>query len=153
MTEESDARIERLEKVSQDQQGQLAEITELLKTLVRDKAQAIVQQNSATQLEQRREDPAYPQGFTPSYTQAQPMPQMGGFPYGYALPPTQTHEVGQNSGANTVDPITIPDLDDPKEQENIRKESLEQSESNEAQRKLELIEERLRMVEGTMHTV
>ena len=31
----------------------------------------------------------------------------------------------------------------------MRKESLEQSESNEAQRKLELIEERLRMVEGS----
>ena len=45
-------------------------------------------------------------------------------------------------------PIAIPDLDDPKEQEKIKKESLEQSKSNEAQRKLELIEERLRMVEG-----
>ena len=90
MAEESDARIERLEKASQDQQGQLAEITELLKTLVRDKAQAAVQQNSATQSEQRREDPAYPQGFTPPYPQAQPMPQMGGFPYGYA-PPQRKH--------------------------------------------------------------
>ena len=60
------------------------------------------------------------------------MPQMGGFPYDYAPLPTQTHEVGQNSGANTVDPIIISDLDDPKEQEKIRKESLEQSESNEA---------------------
>ena len=48
-----------------------------------------------------------------------------------------------------VDPIVVPDLDDPKEQERIRKESSEQSESNEAQRKLELIEERLRMVEGS----
>ena len=43
MTEESDARIERLEKASQDQHGQLAKITELLKTLVRDKAQAAEQ--------------------------------------------------------------------------------------------------------------
>ena len=45
--------------------------------------------------------------------------------------------------------IAVPNFDDPKEQEKIRKESLEQSESNEAQRKLELIEERLRMVEGS----
>ena len=37
MTEESDAKIERLEKVSQDQQGQMAEMMELLRTLVRDK--------------------------------------------------------------------------------------------------------------------
>ena len=132
MAEETDARIERLEKASQDQQGQLAEITELLKTLVRDKAQAAVQQNNATQPEQRGEDPVYPPGFTPSYTQVHPMPQMGGFPYGYAPPPMQTHEVGQNSGTNMADPITVPDLDDPKEQEKIRNESLEQSESNEA---------------------
>ena len=90
MTEESDARIERLEKASQDQQGQLAKITELLKTLVREKAQAAVQQNSAAQPEQKREDLAYPQGFTPPYTQAQAMPQMGGFPYGYA-PPQPKH--------------------------------------------------------------
>ena len=48
-----------------------------------------------------------------------------------------------------TDPIAVPDLDDPKEQEKMRKESSEQSESNEAQRKLELIEERLRMVEGS----
>ena len=75
------------------------------------------------------------------------MPQMGGFSYGYAPPPTQTYEVGQNSGANMADPITILNFDDPKEQEKLRKESLEESESNEAQRKLELLEERLKVVE------
>ena len=48
-----------------------------------------------------------------------------------------------------TDPIAVPNLVDPKEQEKIRKESLEQSKSNEAQQKLELIEERLRMVEGS----
>ena len=48
-----------------------------------------------------------------------------------------------------ADPIAVPDLDDPKEQEKIRKESSEQFESNEAQRKLELIEKCLRMVEGS----
>ena len=45
--------------------------------------------------------------------------------------------------------ITVPDLDDPKEQEKLRRESSEQSESNEAQRKFELIEERLKAVEGS----
>ena len=48
-----------------------------------------------------------------------------------------------------TDPIAVSNLVDPKEQEKIRKESLEQSKSNEAQQKLELIEERLRMVEGS----
>ena len=68
--------------------------------------------------------------------------------YGYAPPSTQVNEVGQNSRANMANPIAVPDLDDLKEQEKIRKESSEQLESNEAQRKLELIEKRLRMVEG-----
>ena len=79
--------------------------------------------------------------------QAPSMQQDGGFPYGYAPPPTQVNKVGQNSGANTADPITILDLDDPKEQEKIRKESSEQSENNEAQRKLEHIEECLKAME------
>ena len=53
------------------------------------------------------------------------MQQAGGFPYDYAPPPTRVNEVGQNLRENTVDPITILDLDDLKEQEKIRKESLE----------------------------
>ena len=61
---------------------------EMLKTLVRDKAQATSQQNGVAQPEQRRKDPAYPSGFAPLYVQAQPMPQMEGFPYSYAPPPT-----------------------------------------------------------------
>ena len=59
------------------------------------------------------------------------------------------NEVGQNSGANTADPIMVPNLDDPKEREKLRRESSEQSENNEAQRKLELLEERLNVVEGS----
>ena len=77
------------------------------------------------------------------------MPQMEGFPYGYPSPPAQINEMGENSRENMADPIAVSDLDDPKEQEKMRKESLEQSENNEAQRKLKLIEERLRMVEGS----
>ena len=41
------------------------------------------------------------------------------------------------------------DLDDLKEQEKIWKESSKQSENNEAQRKLELIEKRLKAMEGS----
>ena len=48
-----------------------------------------------------------------------------------------------------AEPITVPDLDDPKEQEKLRRESSEQSENNEAQRKLKLIEERLKAMEGS----
>ena len=38
MARESDAKIEHLEKASQDQQGQMAKMIEMLKTLVRDTA-------------------------------------------------------------------------------------------------------------------
>ena len=64
-------------------------------------------------------------------TQTPPMLQVEGFPYGYAPPPMRVNEVGQNSGENMAEPITIPDLDDPKEQEKLRKESSEQSKNNE----------------------
>ena len=123
--------------------------------MIRDKGQASGPdpQNETTQLDPKREEPVYPAGFNPPYApnihmaQAPPMQQVEEFPYGYAPPPLRTDEVGQNLGANMADPIAVPDLDDPKEQEKMRKESSEQSESNETQRKLELIEERLRMVE------
>ena len=95
MAEKNDARIEWLEKASQYQQGQMVEMMEMLRTLVRDKAQATSPgpQNNAAHLEQRRENPAYPQGFTLPYVQAQPLPQMEGFPYGYPSPPVQKNEV------------------------------------------------------------
>ena len=58
------------------------------------------------------------------------------------------NEGGQNSGANEADPIMVSNLDDPREQEKLRGESSDQCENNEAQRKLELIEERLKAMEG-----
>ena len=61
------------------------------------------------------------------------MQRVEGFPYDYVSPLTRVNEVGQNSGKNTADPIIIPDLDDPNEQEKIWKESSKQSENNEAQ--------------------
>ena len=48
-----------------------------------------------------------------------------------------------------AEPITVQDLDDPKEQEKLRRESSKQSENNEAQRKLELTKERLKAMEGS----
>ena len=74
MAEESDARIERLEKASQDQHEQMAEMMEMLRTLVREKAQAVGQQSNAAHPKPRREDPAYPQGFILPYAKMQSMP-------------------------------------------------------------------------------
>ena len=76
------------------------------------------------------------------------MQQAEEFPYGSMPPPTRVNEVGQNFEANAANPIMVPNLDDPKEQEKLRKESSEQSENNEAQRKLELIEEHFKAMEG-----
>ena len=59
------------------------------------------------------------------------------------------NEVGQSSRANMADPIAIPNLDDPKKQEKIKKESTKQSKHDEAQQKLQLIEERLKIIEGS----
>ena len=111
----------------------MAKMMELIRTLIKDKGQAsgLDPQNEIAQYDQRREKPVYLMGFTLLYApnvnmaQAPPMQQAGGFPYGYAPPPTRVNEVGQNSRENTVVPITISDLDDPKEQEKIRKESSE----------------------------
>ena len=157
MTEESETRFERLERSHQETREQIAEMIEMIRALVREKGKAAApnSQNETAQLDLRREEFVYPVGFTPPYTsnvhvaQAPLLQQAGGFPYGYALPPTRVNEVWQNSGENTTDPITILDLDDSKEQEKIRKESSKQSENNEAQRKLELIEERLKAMEGS----
>ena len=131
MAEESDARIKRLEKDSQESRAQITEM-ELIKTLIRDKGQALGSdpQNKTAQPDQKREEPVYLAGFTLPYAlnihmaQAPPIQQVRGFPYGYAPPPLRTNKVGQNSGANMVNPIVVSDLDDPKEQEKMKKESL-----------------------------
>ena len=106
MAEENDAQIERLEKESQESRAQMSEMTELIRTLIRDKRQALDPnpQNETAQIDQRREDVVYPPGYTPSYTpnvhmaQAPPIQQVREFPYGYTPPPSRVNEVGQNSG-------------------------------------------------------
>ena len=101
---------------------------EFIRTLIKDKGPASGPnpQIETAQPDQRREDVVYPPGYTPPYApnihmaQAQPMQQAGGFSYGYAPPRTRVNEIGQNSGANEADPIMVPNLDDPKEQEKLR---------------------------------
>ena len=124
MAEESDARIDRLEKESQESRAQMSKMMKLIRTLIRDKGQASGSnpQNEIVQTDQRREDVIYPLGYTPPYApkvhmaQTPPMQQAGGFPYSYAPPPTRVNEIGQNSGQNTTEPIMVPDLDDLREQ-------------------------------------
>ena len=90
MAEETDARIERLERESQESRAQITKMIELIRTLIRDKGPALGPnpQNETAQPDQRREDGVYPPGYTPPYApnihmaQAPPMQQAGGFPYG-----------------------------------------------------------------------
>ena len=67
MAEESDARIEQLEKDSQESRAQIAKMIELIRTLIKDKGRAssLGPQNEIAQPDQRREEPIYPTGFTP----------------------------------------------------------------------------------------
>ena len=96
MAKESNAQIERLEKESQESRAQISKMMELIRILIKDKEQASSPGplNETGQLDQRREEPVYPAGFTPSYApnvhmaQTPSMQQAGGFPYGYAPPPT-----------------------------------------------------------------
>ena len=75
---------------------------ELIRTLIKDKGPASGPnpQIETVQPDQRKEDVVYPPGYTPPYAtnvhmaQAPPMQQAGGFPYGYAPPPTQVNEIG-----------------------------------------------------------
>ena len=121
MAEKTDARFEQLEKESQESRAQMAEMMELIRTLIRDKGQAPGPgaQNETAPTDQKREEPVYPPKYTPPYApnvhmaQAPPMQQVGGFPYIYAPPSMRVNEMGQNSGANVADPIAVPDLDNP----------------------------------------
>ena len=78
------------ERSHQETREQISEMMEMIRALVREKRQVAAPspQNGAAQSKLKREDPAYPQGSVPLYAQTQPMHQIGGFPYGYAPPPT-----------------------------------------------------------------
>ena len=110
MAEETDARFERLEKESQESWAQMTEMMELIRTLIKDKGSASGPnpQNETAQPDHRREDVACPPGYTPPYApnvhmaQVPPMQQAGGFPYGYAPPPTRVNEGAQNYGAKRL---------------------------------------------------
>ena len=58
MTEENDAQIEWLKKDNQESRAQIAEMMELIRTLIKDKGQASGPdpQNETTQYDQRREE-------------------------------------------------------------------------------------------------
>ncbi|XP_017970376.1 PREDICTED: uncharacterized protein LOC108660637 [Theobroma cacao] len=71
----------------------------------------------------------------------------------YNAPPPlghqSTHEqFGPYFGINPAKPIHVPDLDNPKEQEKLRNDSSQTGENEKDQKKYDLLEERLRAIEG-----
>ena len=76
------------------------------------------------------------------------MPPVGGYPYTYMPHPVmQMPNMGQQVDVNVADPLVVLDLDDSKKQEKLATDAYEQAD-NEALLKFELIEERLRVMEG-----
>ncbi|XP_017984344.1 PREDICTED: uncharacterized protein LOC18586957 [Theobroma cacao] len=102
----------------------------------------------------QRDDPPYPPRFTPPHAQTSQRfhPQVMPSVY-YNAPPSMGHQpthgqFGLYSGINPAEPIHVPDLDDPKEQEKLRKDSSQTGENEKDQKKYDLLEERLRAIEG-----
>ena len=83
----------------------------------------------------------------------QSMPLEGVYTYTYAPPPlAQPPSVPVPSilvsGANPVDPMIMPNLDDPQEQEKLKSSDPVTAEDTEVQKKYNLLEERIRAIEG-----
>ncbi|XP_022751308.1 uncharacterized protein LOC111300005, partial [Durio zibethinus] len=162
MAEENTARFERVERVQEEIQervieiqqrieAQMAELRQLLIGSMKGKGVAGV---SRTGDEVNVEEPLYPPGFTPPQVQIQvprgihiPPPSAQPYPYVNHSANQQPTHLNANSGPIPVDPIMVPNLDDPVEQE----KSHEMSEpviNSKIQDKYDQLEERLKAVEG-----
>ena len=69
MAEEDETRFEWLERSHQEIREQISEMMEMIRALVREKGKAAAPnpQNETAQTDQRRKEPVYLTGFTPSY--------------------------------------------------------------------------------------
>ena len=161
MAEENALKVERLEKSHQEMKEHMTEMKETMEAMMNMMKNMMKGKNSGENTDTpnvaipqgaKKEEPTfpmvytYPQGQTSQGTYPTMFPQSGGFPVIYPTAPmVQTTNVGQQVGANMMDTLTVPDLDDPNEQEKLMmKDSLEQAD-NEAQLKFDLIEERLNL--------
>ena len=91
----------------------------------------------------------HPQAQTSQRTYPTMIPQLGGFPviYPSALM-VQMMNAGQQVEAIMMDMLIVPDLDDPNEREKLMVKDTIGQVDNEAQLKFDLIQERLRAMEG-----
>ncbi|XP_017972276.1 PREDICTED: uncharacterized protein LOC108661075 [Theobroma cacao] len=165
MEEEQRERMDRMERAQEEMREQLAKMMELMMSLSKGKRAieepAPSENPPAQDSRNQRDDPSYPPGFTPPHAQTSQRvhPQVMPSVYYNAPPPLghqPTHgQFGSYPGINPAEPINVPDLDDPKEQEKLRKDSSQTGENEKDQKKYDLLEERLRVIEevdrfGTM---
>ena len=147
MEEEQSDRIEKMEKAQEEMKGQLAQITELLKNL--SKGKGVKEEVQEREQQTNIEDPIYPPGFGPNPSQTS---QGGGHPFAYTTMPQMFGQaLGQtlpSQGVRFADPIEVPNLDDPKEIEKLKVKQVEEKVEAKSQQKINMLEERLRVVEG-----
>ncbi|EOY31579.1 Uncharacterized protein TCM_038513 [Theobroma cacao] len=144
--------MDKIEKKQEEIMGQLSKILELIST---DKGKKVAGSSGTPEDVQQTEtntDPVYPPGFTPPPVRnaSIPMPSVGQYPFfGMPIGPPPTYAQQRPiGGASPSDPIFVPDLDDPKEQEKLKCGSFESKDNPDTHKKFDLFEERLRMVEG-----
>ena len=126
MEEENFAKIERMEIMQEKIQEKLDQVLEMMANLVKGKGftdNPSSQEGSISQeVGHSREDPPYLPGFAPLQAQISHgthvpiMQPAGGYVYTYTLPLNGQPPVQEpHSGASPMNPILVPDLDNPKE--------------------------------------
>ncbi|WRX24190.1 Retrotransposon gag domain - like 10 [Theobroma cacao] len=134
MGDEHLERMDKIEKKQEEIMGQLSKILELMSTDKRKRVAGSFGTPKDVQQTEANTDPVYPPGFTPPPTKngSIPMPSIGQYLF-FSIP---------------LDPIFVPNLDDPKEQEKLKYGSVESKDNPDTHQKFDLLEERLRMIEG-----
>ena len=154
MAEDQTVRIERMERaqheiqeqlvrIQEESREQMTKITEMIMGLSKGKSATGTSNvgETATPRENTGEERPYPLGYTPPFIPQAMNPQsvlLGGvYTYTYAPPPlAQPTPVpvpsAPVSGAIPVDPMIVPDLDDPQEQEKLKSSGLVITENTKA---------------------
>ncbi|XP_017972604.1 PREDICTED: uncharacterized protein LOC108661181 [Theobroma cacao] len=158
MEEEQRKRMDRMERAQEEMREQLAKMMELMTSL--SKGKRVTEESAQSEnppdhdIGNQRDDPPYPPRFTPPHAQTsqrvhpQAMPSVY-----YNASPLMGHQsthgqFGPYFGINPAEPIHVSNLDDPKEQKKLRKESSQTGENEKDQKKYDLLEERLHAIEG-----
>ena len=148
MEEESNARFERMKRAYQElqekyskTQDDISRMMEMLTVLIRRKEIAGLSGPKEEPVQTSHEDPTCLSGITPQMPYPAQSQYAGMYTYPYVpLPAAQTSGPTLVEPYPGINPVMVPDLNDPKEREKLKQVD--------TQGKYELLEERLRAVEG-----